>query len=114
LSTKKDYLTFIQFFYFSSGYNTELILQPKKKRFSQDQWFVIGVITIFVIVISNVVIAALLVRVDKIGIREIYQTKTGAAAQEWSFNTDNPRNDPRTGGENPHTKFVQKNSDLSA
>ena len=79
----------------------------------KNQWFVIGIITIFVIVISNAVIATL-VRVDKFGIREIYQTKNGGGAgQELYFNTDNPGNDPRTGGENPYTKFVQKNPDGS-
>ena len=53
-------------------------------------------------------------RVDKFGIREIYQTKnSGGAVQEWYFNTDNPGKDPRTGGENPYTKFFQKNPDGS-
>jgi hypothetical protein len=89
-----------------------LFYNQKRKDLFKNQWFVIGIITIFVIVISNAVIATL-VRVDKFGIREIYQTKNGGAAQEWYFNTDNARNDPRTGGEEPYTKFVQKNSDGS-
>ena len=89
-----------------------LFYNQKRKDLVKNQWFVIGIITIFVIVISNAVIATL-VRVDKFGIREIYQTKNDGAAQEWYFNTDTPSNDPRTGGEEPYTKFVQKNSDGS-
>lgn len=89
-----------------------LFYNQKRKDLVKNQWFVIGIITIFVIVISNAVIATLL-RVDKFGIREIYQTRNGGAGQEWYFNTDKPRNDPRTGGEEPYTKFVQKNSDGS-
>jgi hypothetical protein len=89
-----------------------LFYNQKRKDLVKNQWFVICIITIFVIVISNVFIATL-VRVDRFGIREIYQTKNdgGAAAQEWCFNTHNPGNDPRTGGEYPYTKFVQKNPD---
>jgi hypothetical protein len=90
-----------------------LFYNQKRKDLVKNQWVVIGIITIFVIVISNAVIATL-VRVDKFGIREIYQTKnSGGAGQEWYFNTDNPGNDPRTGGENPYTNFVQKNPDGS-
>jgi hypothetical protein len=87
-----------------------LFYNQKRKDLVKNRWFIIGIITIFVIVISNAVIATF-VRVDKFGIREIYQTKNGGAAQEWYFNTDNPGNDPRRGGENPYTKFVQKNLD---
>ena len=76
-----------------------LFYNQKRKDLVKNQWFVIGIITIFVIVISNGVIATL-VQVDKFGIREIYQTKNGGAAQEWYFNPDHPGNDPRT------TKFV--------
>jgi hypothetical protein len=90
-----------------------LFYNQKRKDLVKNQWVVIGIITIFVIVISNVVIATL-VRVDKFGIREIYQTKNGGGAgEEWYFNIDNLGNDPRTGGENPYTKFVQKNPDGS-
>jgi hypothetical protein len=99
LSTKKDYLTFIQFFYFSRGYSTEPILQSKKKGFSQKSM----VCNWYYDYLCNAVIATL-VRVDKFGIREIYQTKNGGSAvQEWYFNTDNPGNDPRTGGENAYS-----------
>ena len=86
-----------------------LFYNQKRKDLVKNQWFVIGIITILVIVISNAFIATL-VKVDKFGIREIYQTKNrGGAEQDWYFNTDNPGNDPRTGGENPYTKFGQKN-----
>ncbi|HXX98394.1 MAG TPA: hypothetical protein VEL11_14890 [Candidatus Bathyarchaeia archaeon] len=90
-----------------------LFYNQKRKDLVKNQWVVIGIITIFVIVISNAVIGTF-VRVPKFGIREIYQTKNGGGAgQELYFNTDNPGNDPRTGGENPYTKFVQKNPDGS-
>ena len=88
-----------------------LFYNQKRKDLVKNQWFVIVIITIFVIVISNAIIATL-VRVDKFGIREIYQTKNGGAGQGWYF-SDNPGSDPRTGGENPYTKFVQKNPDGS-
>ena len=48
-----------------------LFYNQKRKDLVKNQWFVIGIITIFVIVISNGVIVTL-VRVDKFGIREIY------------------------------------------
>ena len=81
MSTKKDYLTFIQFFYFSNGNGPKhLFYNQKRKDLVKNQWFVIGIITISVIVISNVVIAAL-VRVDNFGIREIYQTKEGVSTR---------------------------------
>jgi hypothetical protein len=89
-----------------------LFYNQKRKDLVKNRWFVIGIIIIFVIVISNAVIATL-VRVDKFGIREIYQTKNSGAGQEWYFNTDNPGKDPRTGGEHPYNKFVQKNTDGS-
>ena len=111
---RKITLPLYNFFILITVIVQSLFYNQKRKDLVKNQWFVIGIITISVIVISNVVIAAL-VRVDKFGIREIYQTKDGGggAAQEWYFNTDNPRNDPRTGGENPHIKFVHKNSDGS-
>ena len=51
-----------------------LFYNRKRKDLVKNQWVVIGIITIFVVVISNAVIDTL-VRVDKFGIREIYQTK---------------------------------------
>lgn len=106
-------LPLYNFFILVGGIVQSLFYNQKRKDLVKNQWFVIGIITIFVIVISNAVIASL-VRVDKFGIREIYQTKNvGGTGQEWYFNTYNPGNDPRTGGENPYTKFVQKNPDGS-
>jgi len=58
-----------------------LFYNQKRKDLVKNQWFVIGIITIFVIVISNAVIATF-VRVDKFGIREVYQTKNAGVAQE--------------------------------
>jgi hypothetical protein len=49
--------------------------------------------------------------VDKFGIKEIYPTKTGG--EEWFMNMDDPRNDPRIGGEGPSTIFVLQNNDGS-
>jgi hypothetical protein len=49
--------------------------------------------------------------VDKFGIKEIYPTKTGG--EEWFMNMDEPRNDPRIGGEGPSTIFVLQNDDGS-
>jgi len=49
--------------------------------------------------------------VDKFGIKEIYPTKTGG--EEWFMNMDDPRNDPRIGGEGPSTIFVLQNDDGS-
>jgi hypothetical protein len=106
-------LPLYNFFILVVGIVQSLFYNQKRKDLVKNQWFVISIITIFVIVISNADIASL-VRVDKFGIREIYQTKNvSGTGQEWYFNTDNPSNDPRTGGENPYTKFVQKNPDGS-
>jgi hypothetical protein len=110
---RKITLRLDNFFILAAVIVESLFYNQKRKRLVKNQWFIIGIITIFVVVISNAVIATL-VRVDKFGIREIYQTKnSGGAVQEWYFNTDNPGKDPRTGGENPYTKFVQKNPDGS-
>lgn len=49
--------------------------------------------------------------VDKFGIKEIYPTKSGG--EEWFMNMDDPRNDPRIGGEGPSTIFVSQNDDGS-
>ena len=49
--------------------------------------------------------------VDKFGIKELYPTKTGG--EKWFMNMDEPRKDPRTGGEGPPTTFVQQNDDSS-
>jgi hypothetical protein len=51
-----------------------LFYNQKRKDLVKNQRFVIGIITIFVIVISDAFIATL-VKVDKFGIREIYQKK---------------------------------------
>ena len=48
---------------------------------------------------------------DKFGIKELYPTKSGG--EEWFMNMDDPGNDPRTGGEEPRTIFVQQNDDGS-
>lgn len=110
---RKITLRLDNFFILAAVIVESLFYNQKRKHLVKNQWFIIGIITIFVIVISNAVIATL-VQVDTFGIREIYQTKnSGGAVQEWYFNTDNPGIDPRTGGENPYTKFVQKNPDGS-
>jgi hypothetical protein len=109
---RKITLPLDNFFILTAVIVQSLFYNQKRKGLVKNQWFVIGIITIFVIVISNAVIATL-VRMDKFGIREIYQTKNGVTPQEWYFNTYNPGNDSRTGGENPYTKFVQKNPDGS-
>jgi len=49
--------------------------------------------------------------VDKFGLKEIYPTKTGG--EEWFMNMDDPKNDPRIGGEGPSTIFVLQNDDGS-
>lgn len=49
--------------------------------------------------------------IDKFGIKELYPTKPGG--EEWFMNMDDPRNDPRTGGEGPPTIFVQQNDEGS-
>jgi hypothetical protein len=109
---RKTTLPLNNFFILIAVIVQSLFYNQKRKALVKNQWFVIGIITILVIIISNAVIATF-VRVDKFGIREIYQTKKGVTPQEWYFNTDNPGKDPRTGGENPYTKFVQKNPDGS-
>jgi hypothetical protein len=110
---RKITLRLDNFFILAAVIVQSLFYNQKRKDLVKNQWFIIGIITILVIVISNAVIATL-VQVDKFGIREIYQTKnSGGPGLEWYFNIDNPDKDPRTGGEHPYIKFVQKNPDGS-